>query len=152
MRSEDTTHTNWKSAIPLYPVTLPSRDSLYSPLNWAGKKISNSMLGDNPVLPWRQFLFPAPSDLPGSCPLLQQPNDPLLLKLLLFSRLIASKALHSHVPPTPESWQHTSLHHPGLHVGGMRSEIKYCILYFRSLGRLHFCLLQLQMVVFMENK
>lgn len=130
-----------------------SRDSLHSPLSWAGE--------GSQALCWmpRQFLH-RDNSIPLPCPIrparllpvppaAQRSPSP---RLLLFSRLLASKALHSHVPPTPASWQHTSLHHPALHVGGMRSEIKYCILYFRSLGRLHFCLLQLQMAILMENK
>lgn len=43
-----------------------------------------------------------------------------------FSTLIASKALHSHIPPTLRRLT-TTLHHCGLHVGGMRAEIRYRI-------------------------
>lgn len=93
-----------ESYLTISSYTSQSRNSHHIPLISTSGKTSDFLLDTNPVPlihSMETILLPT-ADLSGFCPFLQQPDNTLLLKLLLYYELIASKALHSHVPPTLE--------------------------------------------------
>lgn len=104
-----------------------SRNNHLILLTSVGEKSSNFMLDATPVPPER-----APSSLLQQTCYSSSLTTPFSLSYS-FSMLIASKALHSHVPPTLRRLT-TTLHHCGLHVGGRRAEIRYCTACFQKLG------------------